>query len=58
MVNDKMLNGFMEKKQYISPALEVVNLRAIHAMMNPFGDASNPKDPFLIAPKKNEPEVF
>ena len=58
MVNDKMLNGFMEKKVYISPKSEMMDLRAMNAMMDDpmLGPASKPK---ILAPKRNaEPEVF
>lgn len=47
MVNDKMLNGFMEKKQYINPSMEVVTVNGGYMM---YGPASLPKDPFA-APK-------
>ena len=58
MVNDKMVNSFMEKKIYISPVSESMNLHAMQAMMDSplLGPASTPKNPFS-APKKKV-EVF
>ena len=48
----------MEKKVYISPKSEMMDLRAMNAMMDDpmFGPASTPK---ILAPKRNaETEVF
>ena len=47
-----------KKKQYLSPISEIMNLRAMQAMMDSplFGPASTPKNPFS-APKKKV-EVF
>lgn len=53
MVNDKMLNGFMEKKQYINPSMEVVTVNGGYMM---YGPASLPKDPFS-APALRAPEL-
>jgi len=42
----------MEKKLYISPNLEILNLRAMNAMMDEplFGPSSTPNDPFATTP--------
>ena len=51
----------MKKKQYISPKSEVMNLRAMHAMMDEtplFGVASRPNQPFGGAPRKRWTDVF
>ena len=45
MVNDIMLTGFMEKKQYIAPLIEVT-LLASDVVMQAFGPASMPDDQF------------
>ncbi len=47
----------MKKKIYISPISEIMNLRAMQAMMDEplFGPASVPK---VLAPKNDEPKVF
>ncbi len=47
----------MKKKVYISPISEIMNLRAMHAMMDEplFNQASLPK---VLAPKQRETEVF
>ena len=44
----------MEKKEYISPNSEILNLRAMNAMMDEplFGPASNPTEPFTGAPER------
>jgi hypothetical protein len=43
MKNDKMVNGFMKKKLYINPKMEILDLRAIDAtMQHAFGPASAP----------------
>jgi len=57
MVNDKMVNSFMEKKIYISPVSESMNLHAMQAMMDSpmFGPASVPK---TLAPKRPDDKVF
>jgi len=49
----------MNKKVYISPISETMNLRAMQAMMDDplFGPASTPHDPFSSAPKRKT-EVF
>ena len=46
----------MEKKVYISPNSEILNLRAMNAMMDDqplFGPASNPAHP-LTAPERKK----
>ena len=52
----------MEKKEYISPLSEIMNLRAMQAMMDEtplFGPASNPKQPFAApANPTKKTEVF
>ena len=43
------------KKQYISPKLEMMDLRTMNAMMDDtplFGNASNPAQPYSLAPEK------
>ena len=57
MVNDKMVNSFMEKKIYISPVSESMNLHTMQAMMDSpmFGPASVPK---TLAPKRPDDKVF
>ena len=45
IVNDKMVNRFMTKKQYICPIMGITDLRAIRATMHAFGTASMPVDP-------------
>lgn len=55
MVNDKMVNSFMEKKLYNTPQTEVLQLGTT-VIMEAFGPASMPKDP-LTAPKRKA-EVF
>ncbi len=52
MVNDKMVNRFMEKKQYISPYVETMRVGAY--MM--YGPASVPVDPFKT-PALRAPEL-
>ena len=44
----------MEKKVYISPNSEILNLRAMNAMMDDplFGPASTPPQPFTGAPER------
>ena len=44
----------MKKKVYISPNLEILNLRAMNAMMDDplFGPASNPAKPFGAPERK------
>ena len=46
----------MEKKQYIIPSMEIMDLRTMHAMMDEplFGPASTPKNPFSGAPKRHD----
>ena len=51
MVNDKMVNSFMEKKLYNTPQTEVLQLET-SVIMEAFGPASAPKDPFAGAPKR------
>lgn len=46
-----MVNGFMEKKQYIAP-LSGVTLFESDVIMQAFGPASMPKDPFS-APERH-----
>lgn len=50
----------MKKKAYISPISEIMNLRAMQAMMDEplFGPASTPKNPFTGAPRRQWTEVF
>ena len=55
MVNDKMLNGFMEKKQYIVPAVEVMTVSTV--LMQKTGEASLLPGPGG-APKRKETDVF
>ena len=59
MVNDKMVIDFMNKKEYMIPVSEVLDLRAMSAMMDGplFGPASMPKGPFT-APVRRKTEVF
>ena len=44
----------MKKKVYISPNSEILNLRAMNAMMDDplFGPASNPSEPFAAPERK------
>ena len=57
MVNDKMLNGFMEKREYMIPAVEVMTVSTV--LMQKTGEASLLPGPGSLAPKRNaEPEVF
>lgn len=51
MENEKMVNGFMEKKQYIAPLSEVTLFES-DVIMQAFGPASMPKDPFS-APERH-----
>ena len=48
-----MLNGFMEKKQYINPSVEVVTVNGGYMM---YGPASVPVDPFKT-PALRAPEL-
>ena len=43
------------KKQYIIPSVEVMSVSTV--LMQAFGEASMPLDPFSSAPKRN-PDVF
>ena len=47
----------MEKKLYISPISEVMNLHAMNAMMDDplFGPASNPSQPFGAPARWKDP---
>ena len=38
MVNDKMVNGFMEKREYMIPAVEVMTVSTV--LMQKTGEAS------------------
>lgn len=60
MVNNKNVNGVMNKKQYISPSIVVTNLRTINATMQVFNSASLPNDYFKGAPVrfKDKAPVF
>ena len=55
MVNDKMLNGFMEKSEYIVPAVEVMTVSTV--LMQKTGEASLLPGPGG-APKRKETDVF
>ena len=57
MVNDKMVNGFMEKKHYIIPQSEVMQF-GTDIIMEAFGPGSAPADPFNAAPKPRGPKAF
>jgi hypothetical protein len=56
MVNDKMLNGFMEKKQYIAPLSEVTLFES-DVIMQAFGPASMPDDSFKSGAPKRVPTL-
>ncbi len=60
MVNDKMVNRFMTKKQYICPSMGITDLRAIRATMQAFGTASMPGDPMSAPARRpgSNTEVF
>lgn len=49
MVNDKMVNGFMKKKLYSRPQIEVVCVNTL--LLQAFGSASMPLTPFSTAPQ-------
>ena len=55
MVNDKMVNGFMEKREYIVPFVEVMTVSTV--LMQKTGEASVLPGPGG-APKRKETEVF
>ena len=55
MVNDKMVNGFMDKSEYIVPAVEVMTVSTV--LMQKTGEASVLPGPGG-APKRKETEVF
>ena len=59
MVNDKMVIDFMKKKEYMIPVSEVLDLRAMSAMMDGplFGPASVPSNPYNGAPRRKT-DVF
>ena len=47
----------MEKKLYISPISETMDLRTMNAMMDDtplFGNASNPAQPYSLAPERQK----
>lgn len=44
----------MKKMQYVSPSTEVINLRVIDVVMNPWGDGTSPADPHSGAPMKGD----
>ncbi len=50
MVNDKMLNGFMEKKVYMIPSVEVMTVSTV--LMQKTGEASVLPGPGSSAPKR------
>ena len=61
MVNGKMVNGFMEKKVYNSPQIEVekINLSAAVLVGSPDSTDFTPGDPVHPgAPKRPYVEVF
>ena len=51
MVNDKMLNGFMEKKQYISPLVEAQSMESVIGIMKTSIEPG-PDPGSLSAPKR------
>ena len=56
MVNDKMVNGFMIKKAYIVPFVEVLSVSTV--LMQKTGEASLLPGPGSLAPKRKETHVF
>jgi hypothetical protein len=59
MVNDKMVNGFMTKKQYIFPLVEIVSYQT--ELLSITGAGSPPPDNFMGAPARrpgSNTEVF
>ncbi len=58
MVNDKMVNRFMTKKQYIFPLVEIASFQT--ELLSITGTASAPPDNFMGAPARHgsKSEVF
>ncbi len=58
MVNDKMVNGFMEKKQYTMPLTEVIPFATERLMTTDTISNIAPENPGVILAPKRNPAVF